>query len=163
MVTGAGMAGRYPRTPPPGAQPHVGQLCLQLQHLGHVFLHQVIVLGEVQVRPQHRGHRHHELQVSFPYLGQRTQDKVWWPRPPWPPWCSLWGWGGHMTESSPQALTQTGIADGLFLPEQRPQSWGSPLSLGRGLRALCGWHLCDLHQALRARLPAPSLRCVTRA
>lgn len=41
---------------PPGARPHVGQLRLQLQHLGHVFLNQAAILGEVQVLPQHRGH-----------------------------------------------------------------------------------------------------------
>ena len=150
---------------PPGARPHVGQLRLQLQHLGHVFLNQAAVLGEVQVRPQHHGHRHHELQVGFPYLGQRTQDKVWWPRLPWPPRCSLWGCGGHMTESSPQVLTRAGVPDGLCLPEQGPQCWGSrsPPSLGGWLRALCGWCLCDPHQALRAGLPTPSLLCVTRA
>lgn len=30
---------------PPGARPHVGQLRLQLQHLGHVFLNQAAVLS----------------------------------------------------------------------------------------------------------------------
>lgn len=55
-ATPSGAPGPLPARSRPLRPPYLGQLCLQLQYLCHVLLHQVAVPGQVCVLPQHRGH-----------------------------------------------------------------------------------------------------------